>query len=211
MTRTRGGVSKVVAVMAMSLLSGITGVSGVSGQAIAAEATPAASHQAAKPQFVLSIPDSTENATFPTRRVAPGAKCGGGSDLSPPLSWRGAPAGTRSFAVMMTDPDGRTGLGVVHWIHYGLPPDRDSLPEGAGSAKPAAVTPGAGGTNSPGTTLYHGPCPPAGEVAHHYVIQVFALDLPADALPAGLTRDALFAAIQGHVLAATSVVQRFGL
>lgn len=204
MKRTTTVVSKAMTVMALGLLGGMAAVS---GQAMAADAA----QQTGKPQFVLSIPDSTENATFPTKRVAPGPKCGGGDDLSPPLAWRGIPAGTKSFAVMMTDPDGRNGLGVVHWIHYGLPAALDSLPEGAGSATAAAVTPGVGGKNSPGTTLYHGPCPPAGEVAHHYVIQIFALDLAPDALPAGLTRDALFSAFQGHVLAATSVVQRFGL
>ncbi len=158
--------------------------------------------------FVLRIPDSPDGNTFPLKRAAPGLQCGGGQDVSPPLSWQGAPAGTRSFAVMMTDPDGRNGLGVVHWIHYGLPPTLDALAEGAGTA---GSTPGVGGTNSPGKQVYHGPCPPAGEVAHHYVIQIFALDLAPDALPAGLTRDALFQAINGHVLAATSTVQRYGI
>ena len=66
------------------------------------------------------------------------------------------------------------------------------------------------GLNVSGQAAYRGPCPPAGEIAHHYVVQIYALDLAPDSLPAGLTRDALHAAIKNHVLANTSIVMRFG-
>ena len=69
---------------------------------------------------------------------------------------------------------------------------------------------GVGGSNSKGLATYSGPCPPVGENPHHYVIQIYALDLAADALPAGLTRDDLLAKIKGHILANTSVVRRYG-
>ncbi|MCY0389229.1 YbhB/YbcL family Raf kinase inhibitor-like protein [Robbsia sp. Bb-Pol-6] len=183
------------------------------GQALAEPAAAAAferpsakSPHRQSPQFVLSVPGSPDGATFPPQREANGGSCHS-DNVSPPLAWTGVPAGTRSFAVVMSDPDGRSGLGVVHWIHYGLPGDLTQLAEGAGTA---ADLPGRGGRNSGDTLDYHGPCPPLGEVAHHYVIQVFALDLSPEALPLAMKREALFAAMDGHVLAATSVVQRYG-
>ena len=66
-----------------------------------------------------------------------------------------------------------------------------------------------GGTNSKGTTGYIGPCPPVGDSSHHYIIQLYALDLAADALPAGLTRAQLMEKIKGHVLKNSSVVRRY--
>jgi len=159
----------------------------------------------AKPQFMLSIPSEREGATFALKRAAKG-ECSG-EDLSPPLAWTGVPAGTKSFAVVMFDPDGSKGLGIVHWIRYGIPADLDQLAEGAGTATDA---PGMGGKNTQGTTRYHGPCPPVGDVAHHYVIQIYALDLVPDALPVGLSREVLDHAMLGHILAATSIVQRYG-
>ena len=88
-------------------------------------------------------------------------------------------------------------------IHF--PHTTTGLVEG-GATPPGSV----GGTNRTGGPGYYGPCPPVGDVPHHYVAQVYALDLPPDALPAGLTRDALLAAIKDHVLAATSTVLRYG-
>lgn len=185
----------------------------VGGQAIAETAAAAAfvapsvkAPQRQSPQFVLSIPGSPDGATFPPQREANGGACHS-DNVSPPLAWQGVPTGTRSFAIVMTDPDGRNGLGVVHWLHYGLPGDLTQLAEGANSAADLA---GRGGRNSGDTLDYHGPCPPLGEVAHHYVIQIFALDLTPEALPLAMKREALFAAMEGHVLAATSVVQRYG-
>jgi Raf kinase inhibitor-like YbhB/YbcL family protein len=96
-------------------------------------------------------------------------------------------------------------LGVVHWVMYGIAPSTESLT--AGGAAPAGSV---AGTNQTGGTGYHGPCPPVGDVPHHYVAQVFALDLPPDALPAGLTREKLLAAMKDHVLAASSTVLRYG-
>jgi Raf kinase inhibitor-like YbhB/YbcL family protein len=92
----------------------------------------------------------------------------------------------------------------VHWVLYGIPPATNALSEGA---PPSA---GIGGTNRTGKTGYYGPCPPVGDIPHHYVVQAYALDLAPDALPAALTRDALLAALKDHVLAATSIVLRYG-
>jgi Raf kinase inhibitor-like YbhB/YbcL family protein len=114
--------------------------------------------------------------------------------------------GTRSFALVMIDPDGGKGLGSVHWVAYGLEPSVTSLAEGEGGSPVKKMT---GGTNTAGMTTYRGPCPPVGDQPHHYVIGIYALDLDPGALPPGLTRDALFEAIRGHSLAEASIVGRY--
>jgi Raf kinase inhibitor-like YbhB/YbcL family protein len=158
---------------------------------------------AAADAFQLSSPGFADGATLDSSHAADTQNCGG-KNVSPALQWRNAPAGTKSFAITIFDPDGAKGLGVVHWLLYGIPASTTALAEGAVPAGSVA------GTNVTGHMDYHGPCPPVGEIAHHYVVQAYALDLAPDALPAGLTRDALLAAMKGHVLAATSTVLRYG-
>jgi Raf kinase inhibitor-like YbhB/YbcL family protein len=131
-----------------------------------------------------------------------GTQCGG-QNVSPALAWANAPAGVASYAVTMFDVDGQRGLGVVHWVAYGIAPGTTSLAEGAGSTASSMMV---GGTNTQNLTTYRGSCPPPGEQPHHYVLSVYALDLAPGALAAGLTRDALFAAIKGHILAEASTV-----
>lgn len=98
-----------------------------------------------------------------------------GNNRSPALHWSGAPAGTRSFAITVFDPDAPTGSGWWHWVVYDIPPSVTSLPEGAGSAG-AQLPPGSvQGRNDFGTSGYGGPCPPAGDRPHHYVFTVYAL------------------------------------
>jgi Raf kinase inhibitor-like YbhB/YbcL family protein len=164
----------------------------------------ASSHGYAAEPFTVASPGLADGGTLAASNAASANNCGGGN-VSPALHWRNAPAGTRSFAVTIFDPDGAKGLGIVHWVLYGIAPSTTGLVEG-GATPPGSV----GGTNRTGGAGYYGPCPPVGDVPHHYVAQVFALDLPPDALPAGLTRDALLAAIKDHVLAATSMVLRYG-
>jgi Raf kinase inhibitor-like YbhB/YbcL family protein len=126
---------------------------------------------------------------------AAGKSCGGGG-ISPALTWSGAPAGTQSFAITMFDPEGRGGIGVSHWVLYNIPASVMSLGRGEGAGPNAKYTPGKGTGDWMG---YRGPCPPAGDPAHHYTIIVYALDIPPT-LPAGLDRDGLFKAITGHTL-----------
>jgi Raf kinase inhibitor-like YbhB/YbcL family protein len=159
--------------------------------------------QAGQP-FSLSSPGLADGGTLDASHAASANNCGG-RNISPALQWHNAPAGTKSFAVTMSDPDGAKGLGVVHWVVYGIAPTATGI--GAGEAAPAGSMAGLNVTGGPG---YHGPCPPVGDLPHHYVVQVFALDLPPNAMPAGLKKDALFEAIQGHVLAASSTVLRYG-
>jgi Raf kinase inhibitor-like YbhB/YbcL family protein len=127
----------------------------------------------------------------------------GGQNISPALAWSNVPANTKSFALTMFDPDGRKGLGVVHWVAYDIAAATISFKEGAASTESPLFV---GGTNLPGTKLYFGPCPPPGDAPHPYVITVIALDLAPGALQAGLTLDAFNAAIKDHALGAASTV-----
>ena len=131
----------------------------------------------------------------------------GGSGQSPPLSWTGAPDGTNSFAVTAFDPDGLNGLGVVHWVLYGIPASVSALPQGAGTPSAQMYV---SGIQQFGTRGFRGFCPPKGQSLHHYLLTVYALDLAPDALKPGLTRADLLTALGGHVLRASSIVGRFG-
>ncbi|HEY0977436.1 MAG TPA: YbhB/YbcL family Raf kinase inhibitor-like protein [Flavobacteriales bacterium] len=122
--------------------------------------------------FTLTSSDVGGQAT--TQQVFNGMGCTG-QNLSPQLSWTHAPAGTKSFAVTMYDPDAPTGSGFWHWVVFDLPPTTTSLPTGAGSPKgmlPAGAVQGITDFGAPG---YGGPCPPPGHGAHRYVVTVFAL------------------------------------
>lgn len=158
--------------------------------------------------FTLSSPAFSDDGSLPLK-YAGGALCGKdsrGGNISPPLAWSNPPAGTKSFAVVMIDPDGRRGLGSVHWVTYGIPVTRMALPEGAGDPAASDMV---GGKNSRGTLGYTGPCGPPVDAPHHYVIDVIALDLPPGALQAGLSRDQLLTAIAGHSLGPASLVVRY--
>ncbi|GAB2576223.1 hypothetical protein GCM10027066_19010 [Dyella jejuensis] len=110
------------------------------------------------------------------------------------------PSGTKSFAVVMEDPDAPTVF--THWLAYDLPATTRLLPEGA-STSARRLDQAVEGTNSFGHIGYGGPCPPQGN-AHHYVLHVYALDV-ALRLPPGQTREQWDAAAKGHVLAEAQI------
>lgn len=130
-----------------------------------------------------------------------------GENVSPPLQWSNAPQGTRSFALIVYDQEGRNGLGVTHWLAYGIDGAANSLPEGAGTDASAKLV---GGRNVLGQNAYLGPCPPKGSGAHHYVFTLIATKLEPGALQAGLTQPQLLEAIGSNAIAATGLVGRFG-
>ncbi len=123
-----------------------------------------------------------------------------GQDRSPPLTWRGVPAGTRSLALIVDDPDApdpaAPKMTWVHWVLYNLPPADGGLPE---AVKPSALPEGTlEGLNDWKRTGYGGPCPPIGR--HRYFFKLYALDtvLPDLQRP---TKARLEHAMEGHVLA----------
>jgi Raf kinase inhibitor-like YbhB/YbcL family protein len=128
-----------------------------------------------------------------------------GAGISPDLRWAGAPEGTKSFALVMHDPDAPADF--THWLAYNIPPGLHELPEGAstGGAMPEGSAEGA---NDFGRAGYGGPCPPAG-AAHHYVFQLYALDSRLN-LPAGVDRNHLELAMKSHVVAGGKIVGEYG-
>ena len=157
--------------------------------------------------FTLTSPAFADGGTLQKKNAAddPTRNCGGGN-VSPPLSWSGAPANTKSFAILMFDPDGQLGIGVSHWVAYGIPANVTAFAEGETSAPSKKFV---GGKGTRGGTLYLGPCPPVGDSPHHYVFTVVALDLPPGALKPEMTREELYAAMTGHALGAASIVGRY--
>lgn len=148
--------------------------------------------------FTLTSPAFAPGGTIPARYSCEG------DDVSPPLAWAAVPAGTKSLALILDDPDAPDPLAPqmtwVHWVLYNLPPTTAALPEGAGSALPAGALPG---TNDWGRADYGGPCPPIG--AHRYFHKLYALDvvLPDLGKP---TKAKLLAAFAGHVLAQAELI-----
>lgn len=130
-----------------------------------------------------------------------------GDNVSPPLSWTNVPVGTKSFAIVMTDPDGRSGLGVVHWVAYGIAANVTSFAENETSSASPKFT---GGKGTQGLNVYAGPCPPANTGLHHYTFTLIATDLEPAALPAGLTQAELFAKLEGHSKGASTIIGLFG-
>lgn len=123
---------------------------------------------------------------------------GEGADVSPPLDWTGLPEGTRELALICDDPDAPRPRPWVHWVVYGIPADLTGLPEGGAQG----VTEG---KNDFGRTGYGGPMPPRGHGVHHYRFRIYALDTELDAA-AGLTREQLLAAMEGHVISEGELV-----
>jgi Raf kinase inhibitor-like YbhB/YbcL family protein len=129
-----------------------------------------------------------------------------GENVSPEFSWKNVPAGTKSLALIMIDPEGRGGLGVMHWIAYGIPASVTGFAEGeTGKASDKYV----GGKGTAGMGIYLGPCTPPGTDVHHYTFTLIATDLDPKALPPGLTRDELFAKLEGHAKGAAGLVGLF--
>jgi len=121
-----------------------------------------------------------------------------GEDVAPALRWSGTPEGTRSFAVVVHDPDAPLVEGFTHWVAYNVPGDADGLPEGGGDV----VT---HGVNSVGNQGYNGPAPPAGHGPHHYYFWVYALDEDLGLEP-GLDRGMLLSRIEDHVIEQARVI-----
>ncbi len=156
---------------------------------------------AQKSSFKLTSPDIHEGKTVPNAQVATVMGCTG-NNLSPALSWSGAPAGTKSFALTMYDPDAPTGSGWWHWVVYNIPANATSLAAGAGDPKKNLLPAGAvQGNTDFGVPGYGGPCPPPKDKPHHYHIALFALDTDKLDIPAGATAAYVGFNIHGHTLA----------
>jgi Raf kinase inhibitor-like YbhB/YbcL family protein len=140
---------------------------------------------AADAPFTLTSPDIANGKTMSEAQVFNSFGCSG-RNVSPALAWSNVPSGTKSFALLVHDPDAPTGSGWWHWVVYNIPADAKSIPADAGDPKKGLMPGGAvQGRTDFGTPGYGGPCPPPGK-PHHYYFRLYALkvpklDLPADA------------------------------
>jgi len=132
-----------------------------------------------------------------------------GDNKSPALAWKGAPAGTKSFAVTVYDPDAPTGSGWWHWTVFNIPPTVTALPEGAGSGVglPAGAVQGRTDFGSAG---FGGACPPAGDKPHRYIFKVFALKTDKIDLDGNASGALVGFMLNANKLATTSYTARYG-
>ena len=130
-----------------------------------------------------------------------------GENVSPQLSWTNVPAGTKSFALLMIDPEGRGGLGVIHWVAYGIPADVKGFAEGEVSKEGPKYI---GGKSNPGVPHYFGPCTPPNTGYHHYTFTLIATDLEPSAFKPGLSLDEVKTQLTGHTKGAAGIVGLFG-
>ena len=109
-----------------------------------------------------------------------------GENVSPQLSWSNVPDGTKSFVLLMIDPEGRGGAGVNHWVAYGIPASVTGFAEDEVSKQTDKYV---GGKSTQGVAFYSGPCTPPNQIAHHYTFVLIATDLAPTELAPGLTKE----------------------
>jgi len=138
---------------------------------------------------------SIQSTAFGPGEAIPAVYSCDGKGISPPLTWTGAPAASKSFALIMDDPDAPMGT-FVHWVIYNIPAASVGLSEA--TPKDAKLSDGSiQGLNSARRSGYTGPCPPGG--THRYFFKLYALDATLDLPSAG--KDELLQAMKGHILA----------
>jgi len=134
-----------------------------------------------------------------------------GRNISPALTWTGAPQATREFALILEDPDAGNPPPFVHWVMYKIPATAKGLPENVpidpSAPMPAEISGALQGANGFRRNIYRGPAPPPGR-PHHYHFIVYALDQPL-AVAAGLTRQQLLDAMKGHIIGQGEIVATY--
>lgn len=158
-----------------------------------------ASAQRPAPRAVLTL----SSPAFADGALIPVAHAQAGRDVSPPLTWSGVPDSTRSLVLIVRDLDALVGDGtddVLHWMLWNIPPTATSLPAGVSSG--AQLDNGTRQISVSGP-YYRGPAAPASGPPHHYVFELYALDITLNIAPTAMspaaTRDAVLRAMTGHI------------
>jgi Raf kinase inhibitor-like YbhB/YbcL family protein len=146
------------------------------------------------------------SSAFAHEEVIPVRHTCDGEDLSPPLSWTGAPTETKAFALICDDPDAPMGT-WDHWLLFNIPAEKTSLPEGV-PADAEQADGSLGGLNSWQRNGYGGPCPPPGK-PHRYFFRIYALSTPVE-LGAEATKSDLLQAMEGTILASGTLMGLYG-
>src|SRR5438132_14419577 len=145
--------------------------------------------------FTLTSTAFANNANIPSKYTCDA----GQTNPSPALAWTDAPANTKSFVLIMHDPDAPMAGGFTHWVLFDIPATTKQLPE---NFQPGSV--GVSGNSGFRRGGYGGPCPPTG--SHHYHFTLSALDVPTLGLQAGATKADVEKAMQGHVISTAETI-----
>jgi len=145
--------------------------------------------------FTLTIAAFADGGLIPAKFTCEGA------NVSPELRWNDAPANTRSYALIVDDPDAPAGT-FTHWVLFDVPAARSSLAEGASAI-------GVAGKNDFGRVGYGGPCPPRGHGPHRYYFTLYALGIASLKLKAVAGRREMETALRGHILAQAIYLGRY--
>ncbi|MBN2483636.1 MAG: YbhB/YbcL family Raf kinase inhibitor-like protein [Candidatus Omnitrophica bacterium] len=156
--------------------------------------------------FVLKSPQLKPGQRMPDAQVYNSFGCTG-KNISPALSWEGAPEKTKSFAITMYDPDAPTGSGWWHWIVFNIPAKVTSLPANAGKIDSRSLPKEAIQSRTDfGIPGYGGACPPVGDQPHRYIFTVYSLDVPTLDLDANASGAMIGYYLNAHMLGKTSLI-----
>jgi len=181
------------------------------GAAIAAAATIGMPQARAADVLTLTSSAVQDNGTLAVKNAGADKQRSPncvGENVSPPLAWSNPPEGTKSYALLLFDPEGRAPAGVSHMVVYGIPADVKGFAEGELSKESPKFV---GGKSTMNLGIYTGPCTPPNTDWHHYTWTLVATDLDPKApeLKPGMTREELAAALKDHVKGAAGLVTRF--
>ena len=160
--------------------------------------------------LTLTSPDVKQGGKIADEQVFNSFGCTG-KNISPALTWSGAPKNTKSFAVNVYDPDAPTGSGFWHWVVFNISADTTSLAKGAGDPKNDAAPKGAIEARTDfGVPGYGGPCPPKGDKPHHYIFTIFAVDVDKLDADENATAAVVGFNLHFHTLAKASLTALYG-
>ena len=195
MSRIRMGSNATLSLLAKILVTALLLGAAPSGGALA---------------FDLESPDFKPGEAIPEKFTFNGLGCQG-QNISPALNWSAPPDGTKSFALMVHDPDAITGgAGIWHWVIVNIPASARSIEQGAGTADGSKLPSGSrqitndyvGFINSPG---WGGPCPPKGMSPHRYNFTLYALKVETLKLPPNATSSHAGFVVNFNTLAKTTL------
>jgi Raf kinase inhibitor-like YbhB/YbcL family protein len=162
-------------------------------------------------KFALASGDIRPGGTIAEEQVFNGFGCAGGN-VSPALKWSGAPRGTRSFALLVHDPDAPTGgAGWWHWVVVNIPANTAELKKNAGKSDGSNLPAGATQVNTDfGAPGWGGPCPPVGDKPHRYRFTLHALKVDRLELPQGATASLAGFMVSANSLGSARLTGRYG-
>lgn len=183
-------------------------VSGLSGAWLAVMVSGMAAGASAE-TFSVTSPQFAHGATMANEQVFNGMGCTG-DNISPELRWSGVPAGTKSYAVTVFDPDAPTGSGWWHWVVFNLPATLDGLPLNAGQTALKLLPEASVQSRTDfGKSGYGGACPPVGDKPHRYFFTVWALNTESLPLNANASGAMVGYYLNQHVLAKATMVATY--